>query len=64
MNSVQKIAHKQHNDNNVNQVEFFKKTLINRKNARIKRINDKLEIALWNMEKHLKDFEKMSQENK
>lgn len=61
MNATQKIIHQEHEENNENQAEFFKKTLITSKNARIRRINDKLEIALWNIEKHLKDFEDLGE---
>lgn len=56
MNSVPKIIHKEHDKNNQTHLEFFKSSTFTRKNSRIRKINDSLEIALWNMEKRIKDL--------
>lgn len=61
MAGVKKIAHIEHEENNEAQAKYFKRSTINPQNARIQRINDKLEIALWNLEKHVEALKRLDE---
>lgn len=61
MSVTKKISYKEHDENNLRQATYLRASCAEITRAKIQRINDQLEIALWNMEKRVKDLDQLNQ---